>query len=744
MSEWNLKSSQTCQEVAGTHRTWRIIFVFGFRTVERTKRCRRHQIDSWKKAPVNSPISKNHIMLMLLAPDSAVDVPGDWSVLLVEQLDFLVDSPSSSSSSSYLKTGSIWYWIVVAMVAVKIVRYSHCHRLRMSLLRWILQAVERLLGGAGKEDHNQHNRWSAVFLAWLDDWCCLPLECTSSNDPENKKLDDQLPSSCCPKRRARWEKNWQRKCARHHNNPKDSCFLSKLFFCLPPPLPLQRAGEQQHTSRSITETSTTANDAVPEEPVLEDEEVVAHLIEHQEQESKPSTAPASDVSAGPTTVSLVQQRRAAPPPPAVVHLIDQVRMQQWSTLLAQPKWRRRQVKYRDTDGLYPLHWAAAGGSPVAVVDRLLETAGYIAHYPDNEGSLPLHFAAHYAASRDVLAALWRAYPNAIFHRDRYGRTPLYHAVDKSLSLATLQLLIQNSSTIFSDTTEEAMASTTTSPHYELITTPCYTPQGATRREQATRTPLFMVWASVLNNREARVKWRGKTWDKAVWMLQHSYRYHYADLATTTADLLPSSLISICLRMDLYLPDPVVSLVLANAVPGGVNNRLADLVVAAATPSYSLERILELIHHFRQLGQVNDDDDDVNGTAALAAARAGQPWEVLERLPHRDRHALAIVAALANPIVYEQMPTAPFQQDPLGLLRRLHTPKDKSSSSSSSSSTEETMTTNPTTTIRPVAVDPPPNNNGGGLTTTMETVYRLLRENPGQLLLRTTATTAPAS
>jgi Ankyrin repeats (3 copies) len=691
------------------------------------------QIDSWK-APASQHLSII-IMLMLLAPASVVD-------------DVLLGQSSVDSLSSYLKT-SIWYWIV-AMVAVKIVWYSFCHRARMSLLRWVLQAVERWLGAPAGAEQDQHHRWSAVFLAWLDEWCCLPLECTSSNDPENKKLDDQLPSFCCPKRRARWEKNWQRKCARHQHNPKDSCFLSKLFFCLPPPLPLRAAGEQQHTSRSITETTTIANDSVPEEPVLHEDADVAHPIEPKQ--SKPSTAPTSDVSAGPTTVALVQPRRAAPPP--IVHLIDQVRMQQWSTLLAQPKWRRRQVKYRDTDGLYPLHWAAAGGSPVAVVDRLLKTAGHIAHYPDNEGSLPLHFAAHYAASRDVLAALWRAYPKAIFHRDRYGRTPLYHAVDKSLSLATLQLLIQNSSTTRSDTTEEATAATpatSTTPHYELITTPCYTPQGSTRREQATRTPLFMVWASVLNNREARVKWRGKTWDKAVWMLQHSYRYHYADLATatTTADLLSSSLVSICLRMDLYLPDPVVPLVLANAVPGGVNNRLADLVVAAATPSYSLERILELIHHFRQVNN-NDDDDDVNGTAALAAARAGQPWEVLERLPHRDRHALAIVSALATPIVYEQMSmlhsNAPFQQDPLGLLRRLHTPQDKSSSSSSSSSssTEETTTNPTTTTIRPVAVDPPPNNNGvGSTTTTMETVYRLLRENPGQLLLRT-ATKAPSS
>jgi hypothetical protein len=410
--------------------------------------------------------------------------------------------------------------------------------------------------------------------------------------------------------------------------------------------------------------------------------------------------------------------------------------------------------------LSPLHWAAAGGAPLPVVDRLLTAATSIARQADNEGSLPLHFATHYAAPRDVIAALWQAYPTAIFHRDRYGRTPLYHAVDKSLGLATLQLLLQGGGstvdaaavTVKSTSTTAGTATITdnnshNTPHYELITTPCYSPQGSSRREQATRTPLFMVWASVLNDREARIKWRGKKWEKAVWMLQNSYRYHHG-LVTTTKKAtttggeenededLSSSLVSICIRMDLYLPDPVVPLVATAqcTTPG----RLADLVVAAATPSYSLERILELLDLLlsRLIVVPKDDDDgvDVRGVAAMAAAQAGQPWQVLERLPHRDRHALAIVAAMARPILYDRTtnPSLPggFLQDPLGLLRRVQTPKE---SSSKPPEQQETR-------IHSTVVD----RADSVAASAVDTIYRLLRENPGQLLVAAASTATSVS
>jgi ankyrin repeat protein len=521
---------------------------------------------------------------------------------------------------------------------------------------------------------------------------------------------------------------------------------------LPPPLPLQRPDTSNASTAEEDETTSSSEATTEDSSIPEEEDNVPDSIEEKPPSSTRTLDSNVDYEIAPSQPQPIPQLSVA------VHLIDQVRMQQWSALLSQPKWRRRQVKYRDMDGLSPLHWAAAGGAPLPVVDRLLTAANSIAQQADNEGSLPLHFATHYAAPRDVIAALWQAYPAAIFHRDRYGRTPLYHAVDKSLGLATLQLLLQGGDTVDAaavtvNTTSTAEPTATITdnkshnhPHYELITTPCYSPQGSSRREQATRTPLFMVWASVLNDREARIKWRGKKWDKAVWMLQNSYRYHHGMVtkttkATTTGgeenedEDLSSSLVSICVRMDLYLPDPVVPLVAT--AQGTTPGRLADLVVAAATPSYSLERILELLGLLLSrliVDQKEDDGVDIRGVAAMAAAQAGQPWQVLERLPHRDRHALAIIAAMARPILYDRTtkPSLPggFLQDPLGLLRRLQTPKE----SASKPPEQQETRIHSTVVARADSV----------AASAVDTIYRLLRENPGQLLVAAASKTASVS
>ena len=286
-------------------------------------------------------------------------------------------------------------------------------------------------------------------------------------------------------------------------------------------------------------------------------------------------------------------------------LIDLVRMQQWETLLNVPI-KRREAKYRDADGLYPLHWASAGSPPLAAVKGIVGVYPSAIRKADQEGSLPLHFAACYSASVEVVSFLAEQYPAALTLRDKYGRTPLYHATNKALRLSVLKLLSQG--------------------HPDLLTTPCSAhfkkKDPLSARQVAMCTPLHLVWTKVLSDRQARLSYQGKTWDKAVWMLQTAHQHHHSG---TNAD----SLLIAAIRMDICLPEPVVPLIVA-ARPEllRVPNPVVPLSEAAGKRSYSLARWESLMG---VLLQANSTAARALPTAFHQAIRVGRPYASLVRV-----------------------------------------------------------------------------------------------------------------
>ena len=309
---------------------------------------------------------------------------------------------------------------------------------------------------------------------------------------------------------------------------------------------------------------------------------------------------------------------------------------------------RRGAKYRDQDGLYPLHWTCSGSPPVQVVQALLTAYPSAAHKVDAEGSTPLHFATHYSAPLAVIEAVLKAYPKAIRMQDKYGRTPLYHAVEKSLSLEVIKLLADAESS--------------------CILLPCLPVEKRTlplTRATAIRSPLYVAWASALKDRQTRLKCKGKQWDKAEYLL--------------TAVTKQGTLMERLVTMDLYLPEQLATLML-HARPEltiGAN----ALAAAASTQHYSRERSMYLVRLFLQhdpgaASLLNSDGLSILGCVAVA----NQPFDTIDdvfaaapqTLLWRDKQTglpPALLAATSNrPALTSQVSsTRPFNPDPYNLL-----------------------------------------------------------------------------
>ena len=292
--------------------------------------------------------------------------------------------------------------------------------------------------------------------------------------------------------------------------------------------------------------------------------------------------------------------------------MDLARMQQWKTILEhrQQLLSRRQAKYRDVDGLYPLHWACSGGPPVAVVQALLECYPSAARKVDQEGSSPLHFACHYGASASVVEALLSVNPDAIGLLDKYGRSPLYHAVDKSASMEVLQLLVR------------ADAS--------LITTPCLVWQQQQQQQEApppraaaVRTPLYLAWTAVLSDYRARTSGKGKKWTKAQFLLQE---------ACDDDDKPDQNLLMATIRMDLYLPAGVLELAVRSQGSSS-SSLLYDgreaLALAARMRQYSSARsrqVMEcLLQAFPKAAAYDIIDTGQQQNALILAVESGKRW-----------------------------------------------------------------------------------------------------------------------
>jgi ankyrin repeat protein len=303
-------------------------------------------------------------------------------------------------------------------------------------------------------------------------------------------------------------------------------------------------------------------------------------------------------------------------------------MQQWQAILDRPI-KRKDAKFRDADGLYCLHWAAAGGAPTRVLQSLIDCYPSAIRKTDNEGSLPLHFAAHYAAGLNTVELLLRSYPAAVRIQDKYGRTPTYHAAEKSAKLEVLKLLVNEDP--------------------GTVTTPCYAVSNKTTRRysarfdkkdlssmtrsQAILTPLYLVWHDIVFDHNARTPHTGKKWEKAVWMLQQAYQRH-----TSRKDDSP---LLACITMDIFLPEQVISLIVKAypellRVPDPIHGNLPLATAAIAchsTPkslAYRRQVILETL-----LGAYMPAVEHRNrhGRSVLweAAATGRVSWSILERI-----------------------------------------------------------------------------------------------------------------
>jgi ankyrin repeat protein len=299
------------------------------------------------------------------------------------------------------------------------------------------------------------------------------------------------------------------------------------------------------------------------------------------------------------------------PAPSWTPLIDLARMQRWPAILQEVT--RREAKYHDMDGLYPLHWACSGGPPTKVIQALLDHYPSAARKVDSDGSTPLHFACHYSASVGVLEALLQVYPKAKGMQDNYGRTPLYHAVHKSAGMEVLDTLLKFDPT--------------------ALTTPCVPAQfreqgaGDSSRSLAVRTPLFLAWAAVMSDRRTREEKRGKTWDKANLLLQAAYQ-HYFNVSPRGPR--PFQSLHAAISLDLYLPESVVPMItqahpeqLEHADP---NTGQLPLALAAGLSHHSASRsntlIEVLLHGFPRAAQSRDRHGRFPLSLAVASGKRG--------------------------------------------------------------------------------------------------------------------------
>lgn len=511
-------------------------------------------------------------------------------------------------------------------------------------------------------------------LVNLLDWLCNRFQLLADDSSTNKTKDPF--AKCCPKRKARFfQCEKQRRC-----KPHGDCFVQRFCFkmVLPPPLPIH------HRSKMDREQGP-AN---------------THDSGFESEESDHSSS----------TLSVVAPHHSTSWQQPQAHLMDLVRMQQWGTILALPRLKKREVKLRDADGLLPLHWAASGSPPLPVIQALLQTYPSSVRKGDSEQSLPLHFAAHYSASLDVVLALKQAHPQAVLHQDKYGRTPLYHAADKNAPLNVLQALAWDDPA--------------------TITTPCHLPESASRnlsRERAIRTPLFLVWASVVSDRNARLSKQGKRWDKAIWMLTVAYQYRDDDTGTTNSTpSITTNILNAGVALDMFLPEPVVSLLVAKYPEHlKIPDRLGrlPLEVAVSTVSYALSRLQSVMDEILEADpQAMHRRNPVSGRSVLAqAALSGQPWAgVLDRLFRMAPQQIPVAyAASSVPIVYESDPTISFKAlDPFNFLQKKENQKIQEDSVHASRADLPRTNHNKSDTVQ---------------TTHVNTVYQLLRMDPGQLV-----------
>jgi ankyrin repeat protein len=504
--------------------------------------------------------------------------------------------------------------------------------------------------------------------------------------------------SCCPQRRARFDKCTRRR-SRGNNkcqlpassiSSNWSCGFESLSFInlhLPPPLPFQRRKRGGHTTPAAmtdhqNETHSSSEEdchlvpqneeAMPQqEPPMrpsapcsssESEETLSSSIPDRKSKKKKSRdAKKVQRSSAANALSSIGIQSSCSQPQT--SLMDLARMQQWSALTTQAT--RRQAKTVDSHGLYPLHWACSGGPPVQAVQVLLEAYPRAVRKVDGDGSTALHFACHYGASAAVVELLVQTYPQAAHHQDKFGRTALYHAVTKSASLEVLQILVQlrPASIITSCQTprdgKRYVTSTTTTTAANVAATPCWTCQ----------TPLFLAWANVLRDQRARQNPNSKTWIKAELLLETAY-LNYLDSEEKTGDSNQAprtfQFLPAVIALQDFLPLAMLELAIQTypdqvQEPDIATGRL-PLAMAAAMRLENPQRSDDMIRLLLNAYTEAASNLDAEGQSPLVlAVSSGKQWDqgvqrlfqrAPDRLQERDLSSglpLALLAATAEAI-----------------------------------------------------------------------------------------------
>jgi ankyrin repeat protein len=492
---------------------------------------------------------------------------------------------------------------------------------------------------------------------------------------------EAMKDRCCSKRRARYLK-----CAHRCNRRKggaqgeapldyECCLWQKIYqLHLPPPLPFKRH-KTKCKSEDPKDPQGPLNDSTTTVAVNDNSATVSskdvgktHSVSltHQQQVGEVSESSFSK-RALPTKVLSSTFK----PEPSWTSLIDLARMQRWPTILQQVT--RREAKYHDMDGLYPLHWACSGGPPTKVIQALLDRYPSAARKVDQEGSTPLHFACHYSASVGVLEALLQVYPKAIRMQDKYGRTPLYHAAHKSAGMEILDKLLK------ADPTTATISCVPAWAHEQVA--------GDNSRALAVRTPLFLAWAAVLSDRRTREEKRGKKWDKATLLLQTAYQ-HSSNVSPTRVQR-PFQSLHAAISLDLYLPESVVPMI-TQAHPEQLervdpNTGQLPLVLVAGMSHYSTSRSKSLIELLLQGYPRAAQSRDRQGRFPLSLAMAsGKRFDagvelLLQAAPEtllwRDGQTGLVPALSAASAIVEktkggtdsELTSTGLSNDPFGLL-----------------------------------------------------------------------------
>lgn len=95
--------------------------------------------------------------------------------------------------------------------------------------------------------------------------------------------------------------------------------------------------------------------------------------------------------------------------------------------------------------LLPIHAAIIFGSPLQLIELLLQSYPAGAQQKDDQGMLPIHLAFRNDAEWDVLEELLTAFPQGVTVRDRKGRTPIQCATSKRASVMDLYAQVTISS-----------------------------------------------------------------------------------------------------------------------------------------------------------------------------------------------------------------------------------------------------------------------------------------------------------